>query len=202
MAKKKIKKKIKSSRLTMKEVVVSLFVVLLLGISISIGSSFVINVFAENDKENLKPKELETEDLKKSPYTLDEIYDFISSGDYWRTNSLDEKWIDLNIVLTHFYDYFSKDTKFMLYDKTLSPYFNYYDEVDDAGVVMIDYDEYMKIAYDDKYVGIVTMIKSGEESLNEQDNRRGREISIAAKELVGSCAIVNKCTNQEENNKL
>ncbi len=192
-------KKIKSSRLTLRKVVISLSVVLLLGISISVVSTFVVNVFADKDSSS---NNLNRDDLKESPYTLDEIYDFISSGDYWRTNSLDESWIDLNIVLTHFYDYFSKDTKFMLYDKTLSPYFNYYDEVNDAGVVMIDYDEYMKIAYDDKYVGIVTMIKSGEERLKEQDNRRSREISIAAKELVGSCAIVNKCTNQEENNKL
>ena len=192
-------KKIKSSRLTLRKVVISLSVVLLLGISISVVSTFVVNVFADKDSSY---NNLNRDDLKESPYTLDEIYDFISSGDYWRTNSLDENWIDLNIVLTHFYDYFSKDTKFMLYDKTLSPYFNYYDEVDDAGVVMIDYDEYMKIAYDDKYVGIVTMIKSGKERLKEQDNRRGREISIAAKELVGSCAIVNKCVNPEENNKL
>lgn len=199
---KKINKKIKSSRLTMKEVVVSLFIVLLLGISISIGSSLVVNVFAESAKEELKPNKLETEDLKKSPYTLDEIYDIISSGDYWKTNYLDENWIDLNIVLTHFYDYFTKDTKFMIYDKTLSPYFNYYDAVDDAGVVLIDYDEYMKIAYDYEKGGIITMIRSGEERLKEQDNRRGRNISIAAKELVGSCAIINKCANSEVNNKL
>ncbi len=191
--------KLKNSRLTMKKAVISLLIVLLLGISFSIVSSIAVNVLANNEKANSNNNYQNQEDLKESPYTLDEIYDFISSGDYWKTNYLDENWIDLNIVLTHFYEYFSKDTKFMLYNKTLSPYFNYYDAVDNTGVVLIDYDEYMKIAYDYEKGGVITMIRSGEDRLKEQSNRRGRNISIAAKELVGSCSIVNKCANLKEN---
>ncbi len=196
------KKKIKSSRLTMKEVVVSLFVVLLLGISISIGSSFVINVFAENDKEDLKPKELETEDLKKSPYTLDEIYDFISSGAYFKVDYFTEncsEWYEYNNVIIHFYDYFTKDTKFMIYDKRMRYIFGEWENVDasDIHTIMIDYDEYMRIT---KGKGdAATDIYLTEVSQYHVQQYREQEVNNAAHDVLGACNQINRCANPEEN---
>ncbi len=199
MAKKSLKKKIKSNKLTMQEVVISLFVVLVLGISISVVSSFAVNVFAQEKNVNSNSDHQDQEELKESPYTLDEIYDFISSKEYWQTKKYDKNWIDFNYVLTHFYEYFSKDTKFMIYDKKISPYFDDYAAANDAGVLYINYDEYMKIAYDYETGGIINYIRWGEEKLKEQSNYSGNAISNAAKEIVGSCNIVNKCANPEEN---
>ena len=197
-----IKKKIKSSRLKMKEVVVSLFVVLLLGISISLGSSLVINVFAENDKEELKPNKIETEELKKSPYTLDEIYDFISSGTYFKVSYFTEncrEWYDYNNVIINFYDYFTKDTKFMIYDKRMRYIFGEYENVDpsDIHTIMIDYDEYMKIT---KGKGdAATGIYLTEVSQYPLAKYREHEVNNAAHDVLGACNEINRCANPEEN---
>lgn len=196
------KKKVNTSRLTLQEVVISLFVVLVLGVAISFGSSFIVNVFAEEDS-NSDYSNVEREDLKESPYTLEEIYEFISSKKYLEISTKDEKWFDYNNVITHFYDYFSKDTPFMIYDKKLRFYWGDYEDVkaEEVNTIMIDYDEYMKITKGDGEAAFWI-------ELTDNDFKTNRSLYVyrvwrldhAAQDVVGSCYEINRCANPEENN--
>lgn len=202
MAKKSLKKKIKSNKLTMQEVVISLFLVLVLGISISVVSSFAVNVFAQEKNVNSNNNHQDQEELKESPYTLDEIYDFISSKKYLKISTRDEEWFDYNNVITHFYEYFSKDTPFMIYDKKLRSYWGDYQDVDAeiVNTIMINYDEYMEIT---KGQGeAATGIR-----WTDSDFKTNRSLYVyrvwrldnAARDVVGSCYEINRCANPEEN---
>ena len=194
------KKKVNTSRLTLQEVVISLFVVLVLGVAISFGSSFIVNVFAEEDS-NSDYSNVEREDLKESPYTLEEIYEFISSKKYMETRTRDEEWFDYNKVITHFYEYFSKDTPFMIYDKKLRSYWGDYEEVkaEEVNTIMIDYDEYMRITKGDGEAAFSLVIAEYPWK-NISQNLKMSDYDHAARDVVGSCYEINRCANPEENN--
>lgn len=90
----------------MKKVLIS---ILLLSLGIGIGFCFS-NILSkeEQPKENLT--------IKKSPYTLDEIYAAIENPEkYYELNS--SMHTEFNEVLFHFYDYFSKSTPFKVATK-------------------------------------------------------------------------------------
>lgn len=52
-------------------------------------------------------------DFKESPYTLDEIYEIIESNKLFDLRFSDEG-DEIGYILMNFYDYFNKDTKFMV----------------------------------------------------------------------------------------
>ena len=95
-----------------KIVIISISIVLLLGL--------VLLCFNTSQAKTNNKKE-----LKETSHNLDEIYELISTGAYYKSDdTYSEEWIEFNYVLTHFYDYFNKDTKFMIYNKSIKPFEN------------------------------------------------------------------------------
>ena len=170
-------------------------IVIIVGIVLLIIVLSIIVLSKDNSKSNNKDNQVNNEVLKETSYTLDEIYELISTGAYYKTELKDcDEWIEFNYVLTHFYEYFSKDKKFMIYNKVLNPLDNKLE--DDIDTIMINYDEYMKIttssesstAYD---------IEVGEKWLNDEVRKtkysQGFMINVAARSTLSSCDIINKC---------
>ncbi len=164
-----------------KIVIISISIVLLLGL--------VLLCFNTSQAKTNNKKE-----LKETSHNLDEIYELISTGAYYKSDdTYSEEWIEFNYVLTHFYDYFNKDTKFMIYNKSIKPFEND-EELENIGTVMITYDEYMKIITSDKSSANYD-IKVGENWLNDKkrEEYKGLMIDIAAREVLSSCDVINKC---------
>lgn len=118
----------------MKKVLIS---ILLLSLGIGIGFCFS-NILSkeEQPKENLT--------IKKSPYTLDEIYAVVENPEkYYELNS--SMHTEFNEVLFHFYDYFSKSTPFKVATKVEKNNPEIPTRVTKVlEVEYIDYEEYMK----------------------------------------------------------
>ena len=203
MAKKKVKiRRIRfNSRLTLEEVVRSLIIVLVISVIVSFSSTFIYNHFAVdkdsiNDEEEKLEFAIASNGLKESPYTLDEIYDFISSGDIWKVHLWESSdKISINFVITHFYEYFSEDTPFMIYERPLYPYFDFEDAVDGIGVTYISYNEYMNEFYntDDEYFIEQGVYDAFENEVSKNRDSRGRNLLLAAQLMVGSCDKFDKC---------
>lgn len=186
---KKILNNIKlNNKLDKKKVTIGLVSTILILILIINGCLNISH--STTNKENKQTND----EIKETSHNLDEIYELISTGAYLRSDdTYSDEWIEFNYVLTHFYDYFNKDTKFMIYNKPINPLGDS-KQLENISTIMINYEEYMKITTSDKSIATYD-IKVGEEWLNNKKRKgyQGLMIDIAAKEVLGSCEVINKC---------
>ena len=122
--------------------IISHILVLIIGVAIGACLIWGVDKYQASKEDN--KKEVETTnplDIKESPYTLEELYEIVEDPErfYQENGSIMTYY---NIVMFHFYDYFSKSTPVKVATKV---------EVDDhfkvskvLEVKYIDYYEYQK----------------------------------------------------------
>ena len=85
-------------------------IILLVGILIGVGATVLVYKVVDKEKNSIKENDTEEKfKLDENPYTLQELYDITDNPEkYYELNNA--RITDYNIVMFHFYDYFTKDT--------------------------------------------------------------------------------------------
>ena len=79
-------------------------------LGLAIGSALTFSIIS------IKAKKTEDNKISESPYTLNEINEIIENPTkFYELN--DYHYNEFNYIITHFYDYFSKDTEFLIATK-------------------------------------------------------------------------------------
>ena len=108
-----------------KEKIIAVIAIFFVVISVAF---IIINVKSENRGSYISTDKI---NLKKSEYSLDELYGFVKDNSFKTKN--------LGYLYTHFYEYFNQDTKFLI----ISEYDVEKNEV--VSTEFIDYNQYMKV---------------------------------------------------------
>ncbi len=127
-------------------------------ISVTIMSLlFIITTKDETDK--LSDQLIAVGSLKESPYTLDEIYEKIENNELYKCNIFEDDCQKLASVVFHFYDYFNKDTKFIVSSKNG-------DGIVPKEFKYISYSEYMDMIEKEEWdITIKSLEKEGKKSV-------------------------------------
>lgn len=168
-----------------KKIVAIITAILILVIGIGIG--IFVNKKITN---NQAPEKQEEGTIKASPYTLDELYAIVENPEkFYKVN--EAGITDYSIVITHFYDYFSRTTPVKVATKVKVNESNEIVEVIECKY--INYDEYMEeIAVVSEYEQI--QIKATEE-YNEKYNENSSPQFVykyfVERLIYGNATIVN-----------
>lgn len=146
-------------------------------IGLVIGSILTLCIINIQDKKN------ENNKITESPYTINEIYEIIESpNQFYELN--DYHYNDFNYVITHFYDYFSKNTDFLVATKV---------EEKDGKVTKVLSTK--KIAYKD-YIYLMSDFYHLEEQKEEtcKKNTENKEYTLTYEDCLHNLDYKNEAT--------
>lgn len=137
------KKKIRFNYFMKRKIIIGICLFLVL-----VGGIVTVFALTNKDEKGLDNKQNEVDKTipAECPYTLDELEKAITSGwlfDKYAVRDYAKEADDMAFVLFHFYDYFSKETEFTVWDTFNS-------QNGEVTYKKISYDEYMK--YRDTYL--------------------------------------------------
>lgn len=94
----------------------TLFSGILLFIVLIIGVVTILLLSNKDDKLDNQDTSIPEEIGERCPYTLEEIYEKIETNWMFDENTKKDEAIELAYILFHFYDCFSEDTEFMVWE--------------------------------------------------------------------------------------